>query len=505
MSYRLLTTLSFAVVIFLLPMSPAHASLSDAMDEMFMASATAPGVYESQRRGVIAGGAYSLRWPTRRINLIHIAPPNLSAGCSGIDFFGGSFSFISKDEFKQILRQIGSAAVGYAFQLAIATICQPCSSIMSWLEEMMNSINASKVSSCAIGAKIVSSIASPLKSDLNWAAQEELSSIEQAAGGSSDFLNTLRELFANPSFGRDAASYVQQSVAATGTTGGAEKIGNITFRALMKSNVAALLGGMSTGSATSDRHTVEALISLVGTVIYPQDAAATKEQGGCQASPADPEADCVITQYEPIFSLQNLMSSKGDRTTSTEKHQIWRCDTWGTGPLDCMSMSLGDYTGYTIDQIVHKHLFGHPDTSSIAPSPGSIVYRIQYGQPLTPTQQNLLTATPIPFLQLLQSVSQHPDSVAFVAHIIEKPLALEVASMIGTAVERAVHTAFSADKDKPGMPELVKRGLEKLGRSKKELAALRKSHLGTINNLARLAELVRTSIPDDTMIPKQKH
>lgn len=507
--FRRLPSLSFAALFtaltFLAPTPPVQAGLSDALDEMIMSTSTAPGVYQSQRRGVLSGGAYSLRWPTRTVWLAHIAPPRLSAGCGGIDFFGGSFSFISADQFKQMLRQIGSAAVGYAFQLAIATICQPCSATLSWLEEMMNNINSSEVSSCAIGAKIVSSIASPMKSDMNSEAQKELGRIEQAAGGVGDFLGGLMETFKNPSFGRDAASHAQQSVNATGTTGGAEKIGNITFRVLMKSNVAAVLGGLTTGPATADRQTVEALISLVGTLIYPQDASATKEQGGCLASPADAEADCVVSQYEGIFSLLNLMSSRGDSTTGDRRHQIWTCDRWGTGPLDCMSMSQREYEGNTIDQIVHNQLFGHTNLSNLVPSAGSIVHRIQTGQTLTPAQQNLLSATAIPMLQLLQNVSRDPVAVAHVARLIEEPLVLEVAGRVGDTVARVINTAFSADKDKPAMPALVQRGLEKLGKDMITISEQRKPQVEFINQLVEYTRSIRASHPDDTLPSKQKH
>jgi len=498
------TTL-FSILVALAPTPPAQAGLSDALDEMFMSTGTAPGVYQSQRRGIVAGGAYSLRWPTRTIWLAHIAPPKLSAGCGGLDFFGGSFSFISAEEFKQMLRQIGSAAVGYAFQLAIATICQPCSSTMAWLEEMMNAINSSEVSSCAIGAKIVSSIASPMKSDMNAEAQKELERIEMAAGGATDFLGALKETFLDPGWAKDNGSYVKTTIAAGRDTGGVEKIGNITFRVLIKSGVAAQLGGILTGSSQPDRNTVETLISLVGTVIYPQDPKESWDNGGCAANPANAESDCMPTEYHRVFSLENLLSSRGDSTTGDRHHQMWWCNTWNESPLGCMSMRLGEYNGHTIDQLVHQYLFGHTDINNLAATADSIVGRVQNGNELTLAQQGLLAATPYPILQLLQSVGKEPAAVAALAKQMEEPIAYQVALHIGVSVTQVINTAFSADKQKPAMPTIVKEGLDALGRDMAKIAARTKPHVSYINELIAYAKAIRASVPDETVPSKQRN
>ncbi len=55
-----------------------------------------------------------------------LVPPSFSAGCGGIDLFGGSFSFINMNQFVDLMRAVASNAAGYAFQLAINAMCPDC-------------------------------------------------------------------------------------------------------------------------------------------------------------------------------------------------------------------------------------------------------------------------------------------------------------------------------------------------------------------------------------------
>ncbi|NLC22295.1 MAG: conjugal transfer protein TraH, partial [Halomonadaceae bacterium] len=74
----------------------ANSSLRNEMNKMFgtMSNATSPGVFETSRRGVISGGSIVARNKIMNTNIVSFQPPSFNAGCGGIDFFGGSFSFI---------------------------------------------------------------------------------------------------------------------------------------------------------------------------------------------------------------------------------------------------------------------------------------------------------------------------------------------------------------------------------------------------------------------------
>lgn len=128
----------------------ASADLLDEMDGMLsdMTNVTNPGAHMGARRGVISGGSIYSRAPISHENVANLQLPSISAGCSGIDAFGGSFSFISRDEFVQLLRNIAANAQGYAFQLALTSMCPTCASKIQELQSKVQELNNLAIDSC---------------------------------------------------------------------------------------------------------------------------------------------------------------------------------------------------------------------------------------------------------------------------------------------------------------------------------------------------------------------
>ena len=87
-----------------------------------LSSSSSPAVYQSQRRGVITGGSFHARTSINETNLTGFVPPNFSAGCGGIDLYGGSFSFINSEQFNKLIRDIAGNASGYLLGLAISAM-----------------------------------------------------------------------------------------------------------------------------------------------------------------------------------------------------------------------------------------------------------------------------------------------------------------------------------------------------------------------------------------------
>ena len=112
--------------------------LQSELNELFgnMSNYTQPGVYESTRRGVLAGGGAQIRSRRMNIQLIAFEPPNIKAGCGGIDIFLGSFSYINLDQFISFLRAIAANAAGYAFQMALKVSCTICSNVMDAMQQI---------------------------------------------------------------------------------------------------------------------------------------------------------------------------------------------------------------------------------------------------------------------------------------------------------------------------------------------------------------------------------
>ena len=104
---------------------PAHAGdLNTEVTNMFnnlgaVGNYTDPGAFKGQTFNTFTGGNLYLRSPNKTYQLAAIQFPSARAGCGGIDVFGGSFSHISAEEFKNMLRNIPAALPGIAFQLAL--------------------------------------------------------------------------------------------------------------------------------------------------------------------------------------------------------------------------------------------------------------------------------------------------------------------------------------------------------------------------------------------------
>lgn len=137
--------------------SMSQASLQQEMNQLFgsMTNTTAPGVFESQRRGVISGGSVVVRNRIMNENLVSMVPPSFQAGCGGIDMFAGSLSFVNADQFVQLLRSVAANAKGYAFQLALSAMCEKCSQHMETLQKKIQQLNEYFGNSCQMAQGVV--------------------------------------------------------------------------------------------------------------------------------------------------------------------------------------------------------------------------------------------------------------------------------------------------------------------------------------------------------------
>ena len=133
------------------PMASAG-GLQNKMDAVFndMSNVSRPGVFETQRRGVLSRGSAYIRSPIMNTELVNLQAPSFKAGCGGIDFFGGSFSFINADQFVQLLRSVASNAKGYAFQIALDIACPDCMAWINNLQSKIQKLNEQLGNSCQL-------------------------------------------------------------------------------------------------------------------------------------------------------------------------------------------------------------------------------------------------------------------------------------------------------------------------------------------------------------------
>ena len=117
---------------------PGRADLNSEVNDMFnnlgaIGNYTAPGAFRGQTYNTYTGGNLMMRSPNKVYQLAAIQFPSAKAGCGGIDVFGGSFSHISAQEFKNMLRNITAALPGIAFQLALEAVSPLLGGLTNWV------------------------------------------------------------------------------------------------------------------------------------------------------------------------------------------------------------------------------------------------------------------------------------------------------------------------------------------------------------------------------------
>lgn len=117
-----------------------------------------PNFYQGQRAGFATLGSVSIKTRTRNTNLANLQLPSIRAGCGGIDIFGGSFSFISREELIKLMEAIMQNASGFAFELALQSMSPAVQETVAKLRDLVQEVNAMNINSCETGQLIASSL-----------------------------------------------------------------------------------------------------------------------------------------------------------------------------------------------------------------------------------------------------------------------------------------------------------------------------------------------------------
>ncbi|MFL1479904.1 MULTISPECIES: conjugal transfer protein TraH [Pseudomonas] len=419
----------------------ASAGLSDALNGMFMQNSTSGGAFASQSRGGFVGGGAGLRSPVRNINLIAFDPPRFSAGCGGIDLFGGSFSFINADQLVALFRQIAANAVGVAFKAAIDAINPALGKLMQDFQNKLQALNQMMKNTCAVANSIVKSFTDP--SARKEMADTAANAAQTAKGSFSDLFAGFSNMFSSPNAGSDKAT----------KDGSCEECGNPVWKALTDTNAGQFLGNPDAGEADTNRAN-EVVMSMIGAVIMtnPDDS----------GSNTDGSPKVKVGQiFSPTLTLNNFKDGSNGKSTPL---RILHC-TDGYDRNKCTkinandSMSFEGTLGYT-----NRMLFG----SSIGPSagvdPSSIVGKLSYCTAgkcgFTVAQQSFIEAISVPLLAMIRQVQQSPGAVQSVATQLAPVIANELAASYGKAAIYAANQVFNGVK---GMkPDFVEPNIKKL-------------------------------------------
>ena len=447
---------------------PASAGLQDALDGMFMSNSTAPGGFASQSRGGFVAGGAALRSPVRNINLVAFDPPRLSAGCGGIDLFGGSFSFINADQLVALFRQIAANAVGVAFKAAIDAINPALGKLMQDFQNKLQALNQMMKNTCAVANSIVKSFTDP--SARKEMADTASTAAQTAKGSFSDLFSGFTDLFSSPNTNNDKST----------NDGSCEECGNPVWKALTDTSAGQYLGNPDTGEANANRAN-EIVMSMIGAVIM-----TSPDSGGGNNPDGSPKVK-VGQIFSPTLTLMNFKNGSNGNSTPLK---VLHCNN-GYDRNKCTSidpnnaLSFDGTLGYT-----NKMLFGYPQGPTNGTTADSIVGKLTYCQTgacgFTAAQIGFINAIQTPVLALIKQVQQSPGAIQSIAEQLAPLIANELAVKYGEAAIYAANQSFNGVR---GMkPDFADPNIRKLT---VELAEIRAEHEKLQPKIVAAKELVK--------------
>lgn len=234
-------------------------SMAQAFEEMgAAANVTGPSAFQGQSAGYYSLGNVWVRMPQKTTTVANLQLPNARAGCGGIDLFTGSFSFVNSGEIVALMKAVANNAAGFAFKIAIDTICPECGHVLESMRQAAQLMNNFNINSCEAAQGLVGAVWP--QSDL--ADKAFCESIGNSSGLFTDYAAAKHGC---GSKGERAATVAAADPLTSDVNPALPR--NFTWEILKKTDY------FKTGG-TYDYQMMEYVMSLVGTIIYqpPGDA-----------------------------------------------------------------------------------------------------------------------------------------------------------------------------------------------------------------------------------------
>lgn len=306
----------------------ASASVQSEMQSWFddigaYGNVTGPQVVKGQTGTTFTGGSFYMRTPVRQYSLFNITPPTLRGGCGGIDAHMGAFSFINSEQLTAMLRNIGNAAIGTAFQMAVDAVSPELGGILKSMMEFAQSANNALGNTCGMGKMIAETAmnSAPVKK-----AMEEVFNTGEAAKKTNLFTDSLN---AAKSFVDDATKRLNSLDQMKKADPGLKDIlesKNAAWYALRQTNI--------------PDDMVMLMMSMTGTVIN-------------LGSDKAPDKEPSINVVQGSISFEELVGKPGVESFTAK---MLRCTDSDTTKYGCLSVTPTDTTVYSFYGRVKKLL-----------------------------------------------------------------------------------------------------------------------------------------------------
>lgn len=411
--------LAVALGLFTIQMPVAEAGLQDKLNSIFndMSNVSSPGYFETARRGVISGGSAYVRSPIVRTRLVDFQPPSISAGCGGISFYGGAFSFINADQFIALLRAVAANAKGYAFQLALDVACPSCKQLIGELQGKIQELNSKMKNSCELAKWMMDS------SGVSSAIKTTTSQLSTAVEG------YFSDMFASSEVHDEKTA---NTVSAERNDENNQKIvGNLLYKQLTSNNAV----NWMMGSVGKEQEEYELIQSCTGTIVVTPPPSATEKKGPDQYG---------FKWFPPKLTLINLIEGGTDLPIIGCKNGDDQCAT-----ID----ETKKITFKGLVSIIHGHLVGTDDSIGLIKK-----FHMDKNNAPTANEKTIFSGFPPAALALLRNMAINSEEFATAkAQSLSEAIALDMAEyQIQSSLTAARHAITNSDSsDKEEMIKMI--------------------------------------------------
>ena len=404
--------LAVALGLFTIQMPVAEAGLQDKLNSIFndMSNVNSPGYFETARRGVISGGSAYVRSPIVRTRLVDFQPPSISAGCGGISFYGGSFSFINADQFIALLRAVAANAKGYAFQLALDVACPSCKQLIGELQGKIQELNSKLKNSCELAKWMMD------ESGVSSAIKTTTSQLSSTVEG------YFSDMFASTEKKDEKTANV---VSAQKNDDNNKKIvGNLLYKQLTNNNAK----NWMKGSVGTEQDEYELIQSATGTIVVTPPPAAKDGKGSDQYG---------FLWYPPKLSLTDLIEGGTDKPIIGCKSKDDEC-------AEINEDKTISFNGLVT--IIREHLVGKDGNIGLIKK-----FHMEKNNAPSDAEKLLFNGFPPSALALLRNMAINSEDFAIAkAQSLAEAIALDMADYqiqaSLTAAKQAITNSDSSDK-----------------------------------------------------------
>lgn len=437
-----LTKSALISIVACLPVFTFSSVLGD-LNSMFMSNTSgAQTIADKHRTGVFLG-SMTLRTPVKQVNIFSFDPPRISAGCGGVDLYGGNFSFISGEEIIRTFRQVAANASGLAFKAAIKLISPSLDALLTEFQTLLQSINNLSKNTCSLAHLIVD----PASKAIEGANSGEGATNSMRIAAVDGWTASLK------AYNNDPGSWINKTAKLE------SHVGNQNMKAIVRSGAAAQLGVNGTsmfGSGDSDASNPNSfdnrvLISMLGFQVTGSTCKTLNEAGDSSNSDAALSAKgqsphpTTACNGPKTITLDNLVTGGGTNSNRPDAPlRLYSCVNPDgdisamVDPQGCTVMKTETWNYQGIEGWVNTMLFGS-NTASFA-TPDSIIGLMNTSQSLrrTSAQKDFILRTGLPVDGLLTKIN-NPSARIETA----QKMSVYISNCIGARTGEALYKAAS--------------------------------------------------------------